>query len=117
MLQVCSLQVLLAVLLGLTAAAKLDGLTPHHDHDHDHDHHHEGHHPVDQARAHGDTVDDNQVPVWNPSNIYKPSHSGAGKAISGPLEERFNIQAGSIRHREFLEPKPSDATAVRGSYS
>lgn len=146
MLQLCSRQVVLAVLLGLGAAAKLDGITRHHGHDlhhedhHHEDHHHEDHHHEDHNNedhhnedhdhgdhshgdhAHGDqahshTRDANGVPVWNPNDIHSGIHIDAGNSISGTLEERFNIQAGSFRHQEFAEAKPDDEGAVRGSYS
>lgn len=125
LLQVHSRQVVLAVLLGLGAAAKLDGLTPHHGHDHqpeDH-HHHEDHHSQEDQHLHEEqhhhshTGDADRAPNWNPLDIYRQTHSDAANTINGALEERFNIQAGSIRHQEFAEAKPDDAMAVRGSYS
>ena len=94
----------LAVLLGLGAAAKLDGLS-HREHDH---HAHHG----DADHAHNHPGNANQ-----PNKLSHDSTKVAEFPEDGHLEERFNIQAGSIRHQEFAAGRPGGESAVKGTYS
>ncbi|KAK8403300.1 hypothetical protein O3P69_000427 [Scylla paramamosain] len=103
--------VVLAVLLGVCAAAKLDGLQ-HHNHNNDHDHHHDDHHnheDVDHAHTHTEGTNN------PPENAHRTD--GVAHAERDTLKERFNIQAGSIHHQEFSAGKPGGESAVQGSYS